>query len=144
MIVPDVNLLLYAYNADAPQHASAKQWLEGLFSGDETIALPWMTVWGFIRLSTNPRVWPNPMSPETAFDVVRSWLAEPGVVLLEPGPRHLELLQKLAIDHQAAGRMLTNAALAALAIEYGATVASSDHDFRRFSGLRLVNPLALV
>jgi uncharacterized protein len=144
LIVPDVNLLLYAYNADAPQHASAKQWLEGLFSGDETIALPWKTVWGFIRLSTNPRVWPNPMSPETAFDVVRSWLAEPGVVLLEPGPRHLELLQKLAIDHQAAGRMLTNAALAALAIEYGATVASSDHDFRRFSGLRLVNPLALV
>ena len=142
MILIDVNLLLYAYNADAPQHAAAKRWIEEIFGGDEIVALPWMTLWGFVRLSTNPRVWPSPMKAEDAFEIVRSWLAQPGVTVVEPGPRHFDLLQRMVIECQAAGRMVSDAVLAALALEHGATLATSDHDFKRFSDVRLINPLA--
>ncbi len=142
MTLIDVNLLLYAYDADAPQHLVAKRWLESLFASDDAIGLPWMTLWAFVRLSTNPRVRPNPKSAPEVFRIVGEWLAQPGVVIVEPGPRHLELLERLVGGHQAAGPLVTDAALAALALENGATLASSDQDFRRFPGLRWVNPLA--
>jgi uncharacterized protein len=138
----DVNLLLYAYDSDSPGHTAARCWLEELFASDEVIGLPWITIWAFVRLSTNPRVRPNPKSVRAAFRIVREWLAQPGVLIVEPGPRHLELLEGLAERHQAAGSLLTDAALAALALENGATLASSDQDFRRFPELRWVNPLA--
>jgi toxin-antitoxin system PIN domain toxin len=142
VILIDVNLLLYAYDADAPQHRAAKRWLEELFASGETIGLPWVTVWGFLRLSTNPRIWPNPLPAERAFAIVKDWLNQDNAVVLNPGPRHLDLLQKLAIVDQAAGRRLTDAVLAALALEHGAILASSDQDFRRFKGLQWMNPLA--
>ena len=142
MILIDVNLLLYAYDADAPQHRAAKKWLEDLFASDELIGLPWVTIWGFIRLSTNPRVWPAPLSAQQAFSFVREWLAQPDVVPLDPGQKHLDVLEKLIVEGQASGSKVTDAVLAALAIENGATLASSDQDFRRFPGLRWLNPLA--
>jgi toxin-antitoxin system PIN domain toxin len=142
VILVDVNLLLYAYNADSPQHGAARNWLDALFDGDDAIGLPWVTLWGFIRLTTNPRVLPNPLPADQALSIVGEWLVQPEVRVVEPGPRHFDILRKLVVADQASGRKSTDAVLAALAMENGATLASSDHDFRRFRGLRWLNPLA--
>jgi toxin-antitoxin system PIN domain toxin len=140
--VLDANVLLYAYNADAPQQSAAAQWLTELLASRETIALPWVTVWAFLRISTNSRIWANPRSASEAFAIVGEWLAQPGVVALQPGPLHAEILEKLVVGHAATGPLLTDAVLAALAIEHGAVLASTDQDFRRFPDLRWLNPLA--
>jgi toxin-antitoxin system PIN domain toxin len=137
----DANVLLYAYDKDAPNHLAAARWIKHLFDGSETIGLPWITLWAFVRISTNPRVWTNPKPPQEAFQIVREWLALPGVVVVQPGPRHVELLERLVIDNRAAGPLTTDAALAAMAIEHGATLASTDRDFSRFPDLRWVNPI---
>jgi toxin-antitoxin system PIN domain toxin len=141
MTILDVNLLLYAYEADSPQHPAAISWLEQLFAGSDVIGLAWITLWAFVRLSTNPRVWPKPMSATAAFQHIRDWLAVPGVVIVQPGPRHLELLERLVSENRAAGPLVSDAALAALAIENGAVLASTDRDFSRFPDLRWVNPV---
>jgi uncharacterized protein len=141
MTIIDANLLLYAYNADAPQQAAAAQWLAKLLESGEIAALPWVTVWAFIRISTNPRVWANPKPAKEAFAIVAEWLAQPGVVPLQPGPRHGEILEKLVCEYGATGPLITDAVLAALAMEYGASLASTDQDFRRFPDLRWLNPL---
>jgi len=137
----DSNILLYASNVKAPEHKPIAAWLKQLFEGPEIVGLPWVTVWAFLRLSTSPRVWPNAKSPQEASATVRDWLNLPGVILLDPGPRHIDLLEGLLIDHSIVGPMVTDAALAALTIEHGATLASTDRDFRRFKALRWINPL---
>jgi toxin-antitoxin system PIN domain toxin len=143
MTVIDANVLLYAYNADAPQQPAAQQWLESLLESGDTIALPWVTIWAFIRIGTNSRIYPNPRPAQESFAIVRDWLAQPGVVPLNPGPLHAQILEKLVCDHVAAGPLVTDAVLAALAIEHGATLASTDQDFRRFPDLRWLNPLSV-
>jgi uncharacterized protein len=140
--IVDANLLLYAYNADAPQQPKAAEWIAKLLAGGEIVGLPWVTIWAFIRISTNSRVWPNPMPSPEAFAIVNEWLAQPGVVPLHPGPLHAQILERLVTDHGATGPMVTNAALAALAMEHGALLASTDQDFRRFPDLRWLNPLS--
>ena len=142
MTVVDANILLYAHNRDVPEHAAATRWLERTLNGSELIGLSWITLWAFLRISTSPRVWSNPKPAKEAFEIVREWLALPGVVILEPGRRHAEILERLIIDHRAGGPLVTDAALAALAIEHGATLASTDRDFSRFPELRWENPLA--
>jgi toxin-antitoxin system PIN domain toxin len=142
MTVIDANLLLYAYNADAPQQPASAQWLEKLLDSAETVALPWVTIWAFIRICTNPRIWSNPRPAAEAFAIIRGWLEQPGVVTLQPGPRHLEILERLVREHGAIGPLAMDAVLAALAIESGALLASTDQDFRRFPGLRWSNPLS--
>lgn len=112
MTVLDANILLYAYNADAPQHRAAAAWLEELLEGSGIIGLSWATLWAFLRISTNGRVWPNPMSPRDAFAVVRRLLMQPDVVVLHPGPRHLELLETLVTETGAIGPLVSDAALA--------------------------------
>jgi uncharacterized protein len=141
MTIVDANLLLYAYNADAPQHSAAVRWLTGLFERGGMIALPWVTLWAFLRICTNPRIWSSPLPSKEAFAIVDEWLVQPDVVLLQPGPRHWELLQGLIVDGNATGPLMTDAVLAALAIENGALLASTDRDFARFKGLRWVDPL---
>lgn len=141
MTILDANLLLYAYNADAPQQEAAARWLTELFEGGETIAIPWVTIWAFLRLATNPRIHENPLTEERAFGIVREWLALPDVIPLQAGPRHAEFLGRVLRDHQATGALVGGAVLAALALENGATLASSDQNFSRFEGLRWVNPL---
>jgi uncharacterized protein len=137
----DANLLLYAYNADAPQQRAAARWLKELFESSETVALPWITLWAFVRISTNSRIWANPRPAKEAFAIVREWLAQPGVVVLQPGPRHAEILELLVVNHAATGPLVTDAVLAALAIENGATLASTDQGFRRFPMLQWIDPL---
>ncbi len=141
MIVIDANVLIYAYQADSPQHLAAKGWLENLFAGEEIIGLPWLTLWAFLRICTNPRAWPSPMPAATALQHIRHWLSQPGVVVLNPGPRHLEILEDLVTKDGAAGPLVTDAAVAAMAVENGAMLVSTDRDFSRFAKLRWINPI---
>lgn len=142
MILPDVNLLVYAYNADAIHHASARRWLEDLLSGSVQVAFTWPVLHGYIRLTTHPRIMLRPLAPHEALDHTREWLATPIATIVHPGRRHLEILTNLLTHIGAAGNMTTDAVLAALAIEYQAELHSNDADFSRFPGLRWVNPLA--
>jgi uncharacterized protein len=141
VIVLDANVLLYAYNRNAPQYAAASAWLTRQFRGMESVGIPWTTLWAFLRVSTNKKMWPNPKSTEEAFDAVRDWLEQPVVILLNPGPRHAELLQDMVSSQRAIGPMVSDAALAALTIENGAVLASTDRDFSRFPNLRCIDPL---
>lgn len=141
MILIDANILLFAYDETSPFHRPCREWLEREFAGVNQIALPWLTLWAFVRISTNHKLTRTPLDPRVAFELTRQWLSIPGVVVLQPGPRHGEILERLAVKHQAAGGLLTDAALAAIAIEHGATLASADQDFARFKELKWVNPL---
>jgi uncharacterized protein len=140
MIVIDANVLLYAYNADAPEHAASAAWLERTLSGIEAIGIPLASVWAFLRASTSGRLRANPLPVGAAFEIVREWLDRPGVTLLQAGPRHLELLEDLLTRYKVTGPLITDAVIAALALEHGATVASADRDFARFDTLKWVNP----
>lgn len=141
MIIPDVNLLVYAYNRDAPHHADAKTWWEDLLNSDTPVALPWVSVLGFIRLMTHRAVLTAPIPPAEAIGHARSWMARPNVEPLEPGERHLEVLERLLTAVGVGGNLTTDAHLAALAIEHQAELWSNDTDFARFPGLRWRNPL---
>lgn len=141
MIVVDANILLYAYDASANQQQAAAAWLETTLAGSDIIAVPWLTAWAFTRIATNARTWRNPVTLQEAFRVIRDLLAQPGVIALNPGPRHWDLLNALATKYNAGGSRLTDTVLAALAIENGATLASPDRDFARFEELRWINPL---
>ena len=141
MIVPDVNLLIYAYNRDAPHHVDARAWWEELLSSNDPVGLPWATMLGFIRLMTHRAVLVTPLPPKQAIAHVRSWHVRPNVSVLEPGPRHLEVLARLFEALGTAGRLTTDAHLAALAIEHQGELCSNDGDFARFPGLRWRDPL---
>lgn len=137
----DANLLLYAVNRDAPHHERVRPWLEGRLSGSETIALSWTVLLAFLRLSTRPIAFSSPLSLSEAFSVVESWLSRPCVVVVHPTDRHVAVLRDLLETSGTAGNSTSDAHLAALAIEHGAEVCSSDSDFGRFPGLRWHNPL---
>lgn len=142
MILLDANLLIYAVNRDLPQHKAAKTWLEKTFSASENAGLPWISLLAFLRLCTNPRVFKSPIKVEEAIAYVDEWLALPAVSLVTPGLRHWEIFRTLVIQCGMAGNLTTDAHIAALALESGGTVYSADNDFRRFPGIRHVNPLA--
>jgi toxin-antitoxin system PIN domain toxin len=141
MILIDTNLLLYAYNPRSKDHAKARQWLEESLSELDPVRLTWLSLWAFLRISTNPRIFERPFSIDEASAIAASWLARPEVSVLEPGERHHEILQGLLIDSQATGPLVMDAALAAIAIEHGATLCTTDRDFSRFDGLSWKNPL---
>lgn len=142
MRLPDVNQLLYAYNSDSPHQGPAASWLEETLSGTETVALTWSVLLAFLRLSTSPTIFPNPMSVVKAFDIVDSWLQQPCTTVVHPTPRHSAVLRDLLGPPGIGGNLTSDAHLAALAIEHGAELYSCDWDFARFPGLRWVNPLA--
>ena len=144
MILPDVNLLVYAYNREMPHHEVARGWWERLMNDRAAVGVPWAVALGFVRVVTNPRATPRPLDGPTAARHVRSWLSRSHIETLVPGPRHLDLLEELLASLGVAGRMTTDAHLAALAIEYNAELHSSDADFSRFAGLRWRNPLLPV
>jgi toxin-antitoxin system PIN domain toxin len=142
MILVDVNVLLYAYDARAESHAEARQWLERAFAEQQPLRLAWVTILAFLRIGTHPRAQGNPFSMSEAVANVNEWLAYPSVAILNPGERHWSILTKLMSDAQVRGPLVTDAHLAALAIEHGAQLCTADRDFARFPGLRLINPLA--
>lgn len=141
MILPDLNLLVYAYNSDAPGHRRAKAWWESCLSGTRPVGLPWVVTLGYLRLTTSRRVLLDPFTTQEAIGHIRSWMERPQVQILQPGPRHLDLLDSLTQDAQAAGDLTTDVHLAALAIEHQAELNTNDGDFSRFPGLRWTNPL---
>lgn len=136
----DANILLYAYDKSATHHEICRVWLESVFNAAETIALPWQTILAFVRTSTNPRAVKNPLSNARACDIADSWLERPNVVVINAADRFWSILRQQIVDAQVSGPLVTDAALAALAIEQGATLCSTDRDFRRFQGLKLIDP----
>ncbi len=142
MKLTDVNLLLYAHDATAPRHRAAKRWLEEQLSGTETFAFAWAVLLAFLRLSTNARVFEHPLEPAEAFEIIEGWLAQPVATIVHPTERHHAVLRDLLQPFGTAGNLTTDAHLAALAIEHGAELCSSDSDFSRFPGLRWRDPLA--
>jgi toxin-antitoxin system PIN domain toxin len=141
MILVDANLLLHAYNPRSAHHEAARRWLEAALSGRERVRFAWMTLWAFLRISTNPRVFERPLTIAQAEAIVSSWLEQPGAGLLEPSERHWELFRSLTGPGQVSGPLVMDAALAAIALEHGATLATTDRDFARFGGLKWANPL---
>lgn len=144
MKIADVNLLLYAVDAESPHHERSRRWLEERLSGSETFAFAWATLVAFIRLATNGRVFTSPLSVEEAMDHVETWLAQPAATVVAPTDRHAALLRELLGPLGAAGNLTNDAHLAALSIEHGAELCSADADFSRFPRLRWANPLAVT
>jgi uncharacterized protein len=142
LILLDANILLYAFDARAAKHEATREWLEEALSGEETIGIPWLSAWAFIRISTNPRLSERALSPAQALGVLGKLRANSLVVMVGPGPRHADLLLQQMLRGQVQGADTTDAALAALAIEEGALLASCDAGFRRFPDLQWVYPLA--
>lgn len=141
MILPDTNLLVYAYNRDAPQHDVAHSWLEERLSGVEPIAFTWATLGGFLRLCTSRWVMASPVSIQQAISATDEWLAQPSVRIIRPGEMHWAILRRMLLAVNLGGNLVTDAHLAALAIEHDCELCSADTDFARFPGLRWRNPL---
>ncbi|WP_420115047.1 type II toxin-antitoxin system VapC family toxin [Pseudactinotalea sp.] len=140
MKLVDTNVLVYAVNGSAPQHHVAKRWLDSALSGGAPVGFAWLALVGFIRLTTHPVVFPQPLQESAAMDYVDDWLSARSAALLQPGSRHPALLREL-LEHVGSGGNLTNDAhLAALAREHKATVVTFDSDFTRFPGIRTERP----
>jgi len=144
VIIVDVNLLLYAVISGFPQHRKARAWWEETLNSSREVGLPAVAIFGFLRLSTNRRVFTTPLTITEALTYVRNWLAEPNVRFLPGTPRHLDTAFALLETLGAAGNLTTDAQLAAFAIEHHAELYSNDTDFARFDGLKSVNPLLTV
>ncbi len=141
MILVDANLLIYAHNASSTHYHDARQWLQSELAGPGPVGVSWTSLLAFLRISTSPRVFPAPFSLEEASTVVDQLLTQPSLTVLQPGRRHWAILRQLLVDAQARGPLAMDAHLAALALEHGATMYTTDRDFARFPGLRVVNPL---
>jgi hypothetical protein len=142
VILLDANILISAWNRLDPRHPRIKEWTEGIFRQGDLVGIPWVTMWAFLRVVTSPRVFVNPLDPATAFAMVQHWIDLPAVIIPEPGPRHLLLLNELVREGQATGSLVTDAVLAAITIETNGTLASTDRDFARFKGLAWIDPLS--
>ncbi len=142
VILPDINLLVYAYNEDAPFHEPAKAWWERCLSGTEPVGLAWVVMLGFVRLMSSRRVLTEPMAVDEGVHQCRLWLAQPNVRIVTPGPMHIDGLASLLAGPAISPNLVTDAHLATLAIEHQAELHSNDSDFSRFSGLRWRNPVA--
>jgi len=136
MLLVDANVLLYAVNADSAEHPSAFGWLDGALDGPETVGWSWHVLLAFLRVSTRSGIFPSPLPAADAIAQVRSWLDAPGGVVVSPTGRHLGLLSGLLRSSGTAGNLVSDAHLAALALEHDATVISYDRDFTRFDGVR--------
>ena len=141
MILPDLNLLIHAYNEGSPQHLPAKLWWGNQLNGTRAVALPWIVILGFIRLSTHPKVFASPFSPAEALERIEEWLTLSHVFIPTPSERHFTILKSLLEKVGAAGNLTTDAHLAALAIERGLILHTTDADFTRFPNLKWINPL---
>lgn len=141
MILVDANIALYAYDTTSPHHEAARVWLEDVLNGDEEVDFALTSLLAFIRISTNPVVFRRPLRASEAIGIVTGWLGRPNVRTALPTERHWAILDEVATGGQARGPLIMDAHLAALALERGATLATSDRDFARFPRLRLIDPI---
>lgn len=142
MNLVDANVLLYAVNASDPKHPEARAWLDGALSAAGPVGFAWLPLLAFVRLSTRIGLFPSPLTADGALRRVRAWLAQPSSVVLEPTVRHLDVLAGLLAEVGAGGNLVSDAHLAALAVEHDATIATYDNDFDRFAGVRWERPSA--
>ncbi len=141
MILVDANVLIYAHNIIAEQHERSKRWLLATLDAGELLGLSWVTILAFVRITTGTRFFTDAFSLSEAVGMVMALLTHPGTAVVHPTERHWTILSKLIEEGQAKGPLVMDAHLAALAIEHGATLCTTDRDFTRFKGLRLLNPL---
>lgn len=141
MILVDANLLIYAKGADLPPHRRAIAWLEATLRDGARVGLPWASLLAFLRISTNPRLLNQPLPMAEAWAQVEEWLALPGVWIPQPTEQHAQVLGELLVASNGAGNLVPDAHVAALAIEHGLEVCTTDADFARFPGVRWRNPL---
>lgn len=141
MKIVDLNVLLYAVNSDAAAHERVREWWEAAVNDEETIGLPWIVLLGFLRLATNPRVFPRPLAPGAAAAKVDTWLSQENIRIVPEKDNHWATLKSLLHQSGTAGNLTTDAHLAALALTHDAVLVSCDTDFTRFRGLRWENPL---
>jgi toxin-antitoxin system PIN domain toxin len=143
LILVDVNILLYAEDSLSPLHQQARVWWDNQLSESGPTCLCWPVLSAFIRIGTNPRVFEHPLSLEQALNRVQSWLDQPGTRVIRPTEQHWAIFQLMLRDGQAVANLVTDAHLAALAVEHGCDLASTDSDFARFPKLKWINPLSL-
>jgi uncharacterized protein len=143
VILIDANLLLYAYHPRADQHDKSRAWLESVLSSRELVRFAWLTLWAFLRIGTNPRAFDQPLTISEAQTAISSWLAQPSAGILEPAERHWDILSDVLRKGQTSGPLVMDAVLAAIAIEHGATIFTTDRDFARFPDVKWTNPLAI-
>jgi toxin-antitoxin system PIN domain toxin len=140
-MVLDANLLLYAVHEGADRHEAARAWLTTQLNGPRRVGIPWSSLGAFLRIATHPRAFPRPLSSTAAWDCVTGWLSAPVAWIPQPGPEHARILGQLVAAHDVRGNLVPDAMLAALAIEHGLTLHSTDTDFARFAELRWQDPL---
>jgi toxin-antitoxin system PIN domain toxin len=140
-VLVDANLLLYARNVDDPRQAAAATWLEHALNGPARVGLPWASLTAFARIATSQRVFTRPLSAETACEQIETWLAAPAAWIPVPTERHAEIFIELVRRHRVTGALVADADLAALAIEHGLELASTDADFARFTEIRWIDPI---
>jgi len=141
VIVLDANILLYAYNSATSLHAKARAWIEETFSSSEPVGIPWQTVTAFLRITTNSKFPGQRFNVNEAVEIMEAWLGQPNIQLLAPSDTHWHHFRRMLLDGQASGQLVSDAHLAALALEYGGVLYTTDRDFARFPGLRWKNPL---
>ena len=141
MIVLDANILLYAYDSSSSHHANARAWVEQVFSESDPVGLPWQTISAFLRIMTNLRLPGERFTLQEAVEIVDRWLEQPNVRLLAEGEDHWPLFRQMMVEGQASGALISDAHLAALTVEYGGMLQTTDRDFARFPSLRWANPL---
>lgn len=141
MILIDANLLIYAHHSGVAEHQRSSQWLEKTLESGEPVGFAWVTLLAFLRITTSPKPFPSPYTIQEAASAVTGLLSNSSVSILQPTERHWPILSRLLEDGQARGPLVMDAHLAALAIEHGATLCTTDRDFTRFKGLKLLNPI---
>lgn len=142
MVLPDVNVLVYAHREETAHHGACRDWLEGVLNGDEAYAVADLVLSGFVRVVTHPKVFKRPSSIGDALAFAGQVRDQPNCVHVEPGPRHWDIFTRLCLEAGAKGNLVPDAYLAALAIESGCEWISTDQDFTRFKGLRWRKPPA--
>jgi toxin-antitoxin system PIN domain toxin len=136
----DANVLIYAVNTSSTHHEAARTWLDGALGGEETVGFAWSVLLAFLRLTTHPAVFPQPLDAGAATAIVRAWTEQPTARLIDPTPRHLDVLSGLLAESGTAANLVSDAHLAALAVEHDAVLVTFDADFGRFAGLRTERP----
>jgi toxin-antitoxin system PIN domain toxin len=139
--IVDLNVLLYVVNENAPHHKALLSWWESAVNGDESVGLPWVVLLGFLRITTNQKIFPNPLKPDIAIKKINTWLSLDTTCLVREKAEHWGILRNLLSDAGTAGNLTTDAHLATLAVSHGAILVSCDRDFARFRGLRWENPV---
>ena len=138
----DANILLYSVDERSPFHEAARDWLSEALNGSRRVGVPWLSMWAFVRIATNPRATKAPLMPREALEHVDDWLGAPASWTPGPGAGHRDILARLLVEHDVRAALVSDAVLAAIAIEHGLDIVSADSDFARFTDVRWINPLA--